>query len=120
MQELRRALQQQAASSGADGGGATAAQQLERAFEERKAAQDSVKEMAERYSALQEKFRCDLCVGVWRVVTPNSQGAVSCRPPALLGALCGRSGPVRGLQKYLVKGDGTPLAASPGQINRHV
>lgn len=51
-----------ATSSGADGGGAAAAQQLERAFEERKAAQDSVKEMAERYSALQEKFRCDWSV----------------------------------------------------------
>lgn len=52
----------QAASSGADGGGtaaaaATAAEQLEKAFEERKVAQDSVREMAERYSALQEKFR---------------------------------------------------------------
>ncbi len=51
----------QAASSGADGGdteaAAAAAEQLEKAFEERKVAQDSVREMAERYSALQEKFR---------------------------------------------------------------
>lgn len=50
----------QATSSEADGGGTAAAaatQQLERAFEERKAAQEGVKEMAERYSALQEKFR---------------------------------------------------------------
>lgn len=46
-----------ATSSGTDGGGAAAAQQLERAFEERKLAQDSVREMAERYSSLQEKFR---------------------------------------------------------------
>lgn len=38
-----------------------AAQQLEQAFEERTLAQDSVRDMAERYSTLQEKFRHETC-----------------------------------------------------------
>lgn len=62
----------QAASSGTDGDTAAAAaaqQQLERAFEERTLAQDSVRDMAERYSVLQEKFRHEMksCVKLIRV-----------------------------------------------------
>ena len=41
-----------------EGGGAAPQLQLERAMEERKLAQENVREMAERYTALQEKFRC--------------------------------------------------------------
>lgn len=44
--------------STSEGGGAAPQLQLERAIEERKVAQESVREMAERYTSLQEKFRC--------------------------------------------------------------
>lgn len=56
-----------------EGGGAAPQLQLERAMEERKLAQENVREMAERYTALQEKFRC--VSGRLRVTYRHGTGA---------------------------------------------